>query len=222
MTEIKLYHGTRHAGLLKCEDLRESNDGLLHLHTYPATTTSFSENVVVCDSDLNVDELHELPDLLGWQPDRIANEFEKIGIISTDERDAVLRFGRDIEQNYSERLKEHMQARDTLFDILQNKNILAFKYKNKYENIYKDDFSVAVIDKSTLSNPVSPIYPGQGRDALIKNATATGERFDPKPPFKYSEYVYGDDAQPEDQYFYRTKFSRILQSITKDTSCIFR
>ncbi len=197
----KLYHGTRHFGLLRCKDLRESFDGLLHLHTSPTTTSVFSKNVVVCDSNLNIDQLHELPDILGWHPYHIADEFEKLEIISEDERDQVLKYGPDNESiSSTERDELRMQARDILFTILNNKNIPAFKYKNKYEDVYKDGFSIAVIDKSVLHNPDTPIYPGQGRDELIETSTAAGERFNPEPPFKYSEYVYKDDVQSEDQY----------------------
>ena len=178
---MKLYHGTFTLSPLECEDLTvlKSEDGMIHFHTYPATTTGFADNVVVCDSDFELDDLFELPDLKRWNGAELARELEERGIITEQERiDHTVRGA----YNYTDTKK----TRQSMLNLLKSKGIPAFKYENKYEDVYGQGYSVAVFDTDAIHNP-EYYYPGHGRDRALKTAT-TLVADAPDPPFNYSGY----------------------------------
>ena len=181
---LKLYHGTRYRGKLDCEDLEPSDDGMIHFHTYPAGLTRFGDNVVVCDSELDLDDLPELPDLGDWDPSKILREVYSKGIITEAEYQDLFDGAEII---YTDDDQMVYVNKEKVNDLLQSKGIKAFKYINEWEDDYKGGYSVAVLDNSIISNP-QYYYPGQGRDEALRTSTSLPRSIDPEPPFNYSGY----------------------------------
>ena len=212
---LTLYHGTaEHEEPLECTDLVSGYDGMIHFHPEYSPVKEMFPAVVQCDSNLSLESMPTLPDLLHWNPFEMDIQFEKLGIITTAERSAIEKGTgvndyarrlnveslrsymeeklqlestktlslRELVNDYEEYddVDEDEQAyddydideynatvpqtldavdaiertRERLFDILKSKGITAFKYKNRYEKELKDGYSVAVIDPSSVGDPV--------------------------------------------------------------------
>ena len=141
---MKLYHGTASFNShLECEDLRSGLDGMVHMHPSKDAVGELFDYVVECDTDLDLDQVPTVPDLVHWDPLEIALHMSEQGYISGRELD-------NIEAAFEHR---GLVGEQVLFDTLRSKGVSAVKYQNKYEEDLKDGWSVAIIDTKVLSNP---------------------------------------------------------------------
>ena len=90
---LKLYHGSSdHEIPIECDDLTEGYDGMIHLYPdYDPVSIKYG-TVIECDSDLVLDDIPIVPDLVDWNPFRVAEELEYRGLITKDELDEINKY----------------------------------------------------------------------------------------------------------------------------------
>ena len=140
----KLYHGTAsYNSDLECEDLRSGLDGMIHMYPDQEAVGKHFDYVVECDTDLDLEKVPTVPDLVHWDPLDIAIHMSEQGYINDRELDNI------------ETAFEHkgLVGEQVLFDTLRRKGVHAVKYQNRFEENLKDDWSVAIIDTKVLHNP---------------------------------------------------------------------
>ncbi len=126
-------------------------DGILHLAEEPINLGEGARrNDSFFRSRVDINDMEELPDLGGWPYWEIAEHFIDKGTISAKEWKEIVDRHPFGETGFIDKRKD-------LFDLLVDRGVSAFKYKNDQEDSWEhadrdvtDTYSVGVLDKSTL------------------------------------------------------------------------